>query len=89
MSIKKYSKMLTCALVLISLQGCVALQVISSVSSIASVVYAKKAGEAVSSSGCSWTAPIYLDGDVEGLTDGDLKQIVTHNEVRDRICEER
>lgn len=35
---------------------------------------------------CNIVRPIYLDGDIDGLTDSDLQSIVKHNEVVARLC---
>ncbi len=56
------------------LQGCVALQVIQTASAASSAYYAKKMSEnTIVGTECNWTQPIYFDGDVEGLTDEDLR----------------
>lgn len=55
--------------------------------SAGNLYYTKKRSEVVQiKSDCELMEPIYLDGDVEGLTDSDLKQIVTHNEIHNRVC---
>ena len=63
--------------------GCVPLQAIQTGTSVASLYYSKKVYEA---SECDWVEPIYLEGDVEGLTDEDLRQIVNHNDKTDNFC---
>ena len=68
------------------LQGCVPLEIVKTGISATSLYYAKKASEPRVVSDCNVMEPIYLEGDVEGLTDEDLKQIVTHNEIHKRVC---
>ena len=67
--------------------ACVPLQTISAVSNLGGAYYAKKLSERpLISPECQWTENIYLEGDISGLTDEDMKKIVKHNEIRGRIC---
>ena len=83
MKLLSLSTLLTATLLL---NGCIALQAISSATSVGSLYYAKK-GYELSVEECDIIKPIYLDGDVTGLTDNDLKQIVNHNEIYEQLCQ--
>ena len=69
----------------ILLQGCVVLQTVNAGVGLAGLFYAKETFE-IRTEECDLMEPIYLDGDVEGLTDQDLKQIVIHNDKEKEFC---
>ena len=70
---------------MLSLQGCVALQAVQTATSLGSLLYAREA--AIVADDCDVFKPIYLDGDVSGLTDEDLKAVVLHNKTYTEVCE--
>ena len=78
------TKRLTLLAAMFLLSGCVALQAVQTATSLGSLLYAREA--AVVASECELFKPIYLDGDVTGLTDKDLRAIVLHNEIYEQSC---
>jgi hypothetical protein len=73
--------------------GCVELPIAVATANASLSIYEKlgpKAVPVVAPTGrlpCKAVPAIYLDGDIDGLTDSDLKQIVKHNKIIETFCE--
>ncbi len=73
--------------------GCVELPIAVATANASLSIYEKlgpKAVPVVAPTGrlpCKAVPAIYLDGDIDGLTDSDLQAIVKHNEVVEKFCE--
>lgn len=65
--------------------GCVGLQVASTGISAVSAYYARKVY--VSPSECDWVKPIYIEGQLDGLTREDKELMAVHNEHYFEFCE--
>ena len=66
--------------------SCVGLEVVRTTASLGAAWYSYNTNETVSVSSCEIMEPIYLEGDISGLTRHDKQRIVTHNEIVARVC---